>query len=97
MKKPHENILVFSILYKILINAKPMSIRFDKVNGFIRVYDGTTYPTLFELINYRAASSKIRYFTGVKSGITLLTFHSYEKKKKVDHRILCLWKNVDIS
>ena len=35
MEKPHENILVFSILYKILINAKPMSIRFDKVNEFI--------------------------------------------------------------
>ena len=80
MEKSHENILVFSILNKILINAKPMSIRFDKVNEFIRVYDGTTYSTLFELINYRAAFSKIRYFTGVKSGITLLTFHNYEKK-----------------
>ena len=25
-----------------LIGAKPMCIRFDKVHGFIRVYDGTT-------------------------------------------------------
>ena len=73
--------MVFSILYKILVNAKPMSIRFDKVNEFIRVYDGTTFSTLFELINYRAAFSKIRYFTRVKSGITSLTFHNYEKKK----------------
>ena len=29
------------------MGAKPMHIRFDKVNGFIRVYDGTRYLVLF--------------------------------------------------
>ena len=30
-----------------LITAKPLDIRFDNANGFIRVYDGTRYLMLF--------------------------------------------------
>ena len=40
-------ILVYNISYKTLINAKPVRIRFDKIDGFIRVYDGTRYLVLF--------------------------------------------------
>ena len=39
-KKPHENILIYNILYKNLIDSKPLRIRFDKIDGFIRIYDG---------------------------------------------------------
>ena len=35
-------ILFCDISNKTLIGAKPLGIRFDKVIGFIRVYDGTT-------------------------------------------------------
>ena len=35
----YKNILVCDILYKVLIDPKPLCIRFDKVDGFIRVYD----------------------------------------------------------
>ena len=38
---------MYNISYKTLINAKPMRIRFDKIDGFIRVYDGTRYLVLF--------------------------------------------------
>ena len=31
----YENILVYDILYKILVGAKPLRIRFDKKDGFI--------------------------------------------------------------
>ena len=31
-----------------LIGAKPLHIWFNKINGFIRVYDGTRYLVLFE-------------------------------------------------
>ena len=41
VKKTYKNILVYNISYKTLIGAKPLCIRFDKVDGFIRVYDGT--------------------------------------------------------
>ena len=40
-KKSHENVLVYNMSYNILIGVKPMRIKFDKVNGFIRFYDGT--------------------------------------------------------
>ena len=43
MKKSHGNILIYSISDKTLIWAKPLCIRFDKTDGFIRVYDGTTH------------------------------------------------------
>ena len=40
-EKSYGNILVYSISLKDLIDSKPFRIRFDKVDGFIRVYDGT--------------------------------------------------------
>ena len=40
-EKSYETILVY-ISYKNLI-AKPLRIRFGKIDGFIRVYDGTRY------------------------------------------------------
>ena len=39
--------LIYDVSYKILIGAKPLHIMFDKVNGFIRDYDGTKYLVLF--------------------------------------------------
>ena len=49
MKKLCENVLIYNISYKTLIGAEAMHIRFDKVHGFIKVYDGTRYLKLFEL------------------------------------------------
>ena len=46
-KKSYEYILVYNISYKTLIYAKPFRIRFDKIDGFIRVYDETRYLVLF--------------------------------------------------
>ena len=45
----HENDLVYDILFKTLIGAKPLHIRFNKVDGLIRVYDGTRYLVLFSI------------------------------------------------
>ena len=46
-EKSYENILVYNISYKTLIDAKPLCIRFDKIDAFIRFYDGTRYLVLF--------------------------------------------------
>ena len=35
-------ILRFMISYKTLIDPKPLRIRFDKIDGFIRIFSGTT-------------------------------------------------------
>ena len=46
-EKSYESILVYDISYETLIGAKLLRIRFDKINGFIRVYDQTRYLVLF--------------------------------------------------
>ena len=47
-EKSHENILIYDISYKTLIYSKPSRIRFNKINGFIRICDGTRHLTLFD-------------------------------------------------
>ena len=39
-EKSQENILIYDISYKTLIGSKSLHIRFNKMNGFIRIYDG---------------------------------------------------------
>ena len=56
-----ENILVYDILYRKLIDPKPLGIRFDKIDGFVRVFDGSRYLVLFGLEKYNAVYNKIRY------------------------------------
>ena len=38
-EKSCKNTLVYDISCKTLIGARPLRIRFEKINGFIRVYD----------------------------------------------------------
>ena len=47
-EKSHENILIYGISYKTSIKGKPSRIRLDKIDGFIRIYDGTGYSKLFD-------------------------------------------------
>ena len=46
-KKSHKNILTYDISYKILTGPKPSCIRFNKIEGFFRIYDGNIYLVLF--------------------------------------------------
>ena len=75
--------MVYKISYKTLINAKPLSIRFDKVKGFIRVYNGTRYLVLLGSEKYHVIYNGIRYLIGVKLGITCVFFHN-KSRIKVD-------------
>ena len=43
----YQNIFMYYILWKTLIGVKPLRIRFDKLDGFIRIRDGTIYLVLF--------------------------------------------------
>ena len=70
-KESYKNILVYNISYKRLIDYKPLSSRFNKLDGFIRVYDGLVYS------NYDRIS--------VTSGVTYTISHNYATIK-VDSR-----------
>ena len=82
-EKSHENILIYDISYKTLIGPKSLRIIFDKIYGFIRIYDGTTYLVLSSSEIHDAIYSKIRYLVSLKSSITYV-FSLYYAKIKVD-------------
>ena len=56
---------IIDISYKTSIGAKPLCIRFDKIDGFIGVYDGTRYLVLFVTEKYDTLYNRIRYLTEV--------------------------------
>ena len=93
-EKPFENILVYNILYNTLIDDKPLRIRFKKINGFIRVYDGTRYSVLFGSEKYDFIYNRIRYLIRVKTGITCVISHSYAKLKVDSYDSLPLEKTM---
>ena len=66
-QKLHENIFIYDISYETVVGGKPLRIRFDEIDGFIRSYDGTSYLVLFRLEKYDAIYSRIRCLTSLKS------------------------------
>ena len=76
-KKSYKNILVYNIPYKTLNSAKPLHIRFDKIDIFFRIYDQTRYLVFFEGEKYDSIYNRIRNLIGVKSGITYVISHNY--------------------
>ena len=58
--KNHTN-LIDDISYKTLIRPKPLRIRFDKIDAFIRIHNGTIYLILFEHKKYAVTYNKIKY------------------------------------
>ena len=60
-----------------------MRIRFDKTDGYIRIYDWTRYLTLFGSEEYDVVCDRIRYLTSLKSDVIDIFSH-YFVKIKVD-------------
>ena len=67
--------------YKTFIGEKPLRIRFDKVDGFIRVYDGTGYLVLIRTEKYDDIYNSIRYLISQKCGIIYVFSHNYARNK----------------
>ena len=45
-KKSFKNFLIYVFSYETLIDKNPLRIRLDKVDKFMRIYDGTRYLVL---------------------------------------------------
>ena len=65
-----------------------MRIRFDKIDGFIRIYDGTRYLKLFDTEKYEPIFDRIIYqvyisglYISVKSGIAISFLTILQKLK----------------
>ena len=79
--KSHGNILVYNISYKSLIDSMPLRIRFDKIDGFIRGYDGIRYLVLTGSQKHDSIYNRTGYFISVKNDITYKFSQNYAKVK----------------
>ena len=52
-----------------------MQITFDKIDGFIKIYGGSNYLTLFGSKKYDVIYNRIRDLISIKSGITDIYSH----------------------
>ena len=83
-EKTHENILIYGISYKTVIDPKPLRIRFDKKDEITRIFDRTRYSALLGSGKYDAIYNRIRYLISLKSGITYIFSHYLFAKIKVE-------------
>ena len=72
-----------------MIGAKLLYIRLDKVDEFIRVYDGNRYLVLFGPEKYDIIDDRIRYLMSRKSYIRVL-FLIAMQESKLTHTMFCL-------
>ena len=66
-----------------MIGAKPLCIRFNKIGGFIKVYDRTRYLSLFGPEKDYSIYNRTRYLIEVENCI-ISAFSHYYAKIKVD-------------
>ena len=74
-----------------------MRIRFDKIDGFIRSYDRTTYFTLFGSEKYDAIYNRIRYLISSKRGATYISSHYFAEMKVGSYDSLDIEKKNDFA
>ena len=77
-----KNILVYDISYKILFGWKPLRIRFDEIEEFIRVDDKIRNLVLFGSNKNDTIYNRIRYLRYLIELDFLWFFFSKKKKKK---------------
>ena len=79
-KKLYGNISVYDISYKTSTDPKPLRIRFDKIDGFIRVRDGEfRFLVLFDYGLFDEIYDKVKYLISKKSCITDSIIHNFGK------------------
>ena len=69
---------------------------FDKIDGFIRFYDGTRYLALFGSEKYDSIYNRIRCLIIVKIGITYIISHNYATIKVDSYDSLPLEKTMTL-
>ena len=79
------------------MDPRPLNIRFDKINGFIRLYFGTRYLTLLGPENYDAIYDGIGYLISLKSWITYIFSHYFAKIKVDSYDSLLIEKTLILN
>ena len=90
--KTYKNILIYDISYKTFMGAKPLRIRFNKIDEFIKIYGGIRYLVLYDYKRYNTINDRIRYLISEKSSITDSVNHNFARIKIDSYNYLPLEK-----
>ena len=77
------NIFIYGFSYKLLIGAQKLQVKFNKIDEFIRTYDGDRYLVLFGLEKYDVICNRIRYIVSQKSSIICFLLINTQKSKLI--------------
>ena len=80
-EKSYRNNLTYGLWCKTLIGTKSLCIMLDKVNRFIRYFNGIKYLVLYGLEKYYRNYGRIRYLKASKSGIAYVFSNKFGKIK----------------
>ena len=79
-KKLYENISVYHISYKTSMGPKPLCVRFEKIDGFIRVHSGKfRHLVLFDYGLFDKICDNIKYLISKKGVLTDSINHNFGK------------------
>ena len=76
------------------MGSKPLCIWLEKINGFIKIYDGIRYLLLFGSKSYGAIYNRIRYLISKKSGITDIIYHNFARIRIDSYNSLSIEKTL---
>ena len=83
-----NEILIYDISCKTSTGAKPWRIRFDKIDGFIKMHDKIRYLILFDYSYWDKICDKIKYLTSEQSGITDSINYNFARIRTDSHNSL---------
>ena len=90
-RKSYENILTFDISYKTFMGAKALPIQFEKIDRFIKTYDGIRYLVLFAAERYNTIYEGINYLISEKVALHIVLIIIFQELE-LTHIILYLQK-----
>ena len=76
-KEKCESILIYNISNKTSTGAKPLCIRLDEIDGFIKIHDGIRFLVLFDCSD--EICDRIKFLTSKKSGIKDSFNHNFAR------------------
>ena len=96
-KKNYDKILIYDISYKTLTVPKPLRIRFEKIDEFVKTHNGIICLVLFDYGWFNKIYDRIKYLISEKRGFTDSISHNFGKPRIDSYNSLSIEKNTDFS
>ena len=95
--KTYKTILIDDISKKTFMGLIPLRIRFEKIDGFIKIYDGIRYLVILDRNWLDKICDSIKYLISEKGGITDIINHNFARIRIDSYNSLPVQKNNDFS